>query len=634
MDVKGGGEKIAWFRISHCESDVPAVAIGEVQATQAQNQRAKSDKTYHLVVSLPPGEELSREQAADIEDSICAGLGFEEHQRISAVHQDTDCWHLHMAINKIHPKTFRCVEPFYPYYKLDTLAKELEIKHGLTQANRIGKGKSFAKVGDMEAHQQEESFLRWLHEGVGGQLAEAVQKAQGWQDIHDLLIAGGAEIKPKGAGLAIVSLDGTVGIKASSLDRQLSYKSLTKRFGEYQPPGNQEEKKQYRDAKIQERSSEPPVKANQGKSFTKVGGLEAHQQEESFLRWLHESVGGQLAEALQKAQGWQDIHELLIASGAEIKPRGAGLAIVTLDGTVGIKASLLDRKLSYKALTERFGEYQPHGNREEKKQYQLGVKKPPGANSLYAEYKKAKEVNYQAKTKAQEELRVEHSENRVKLKERYRERRAVVKSNTQMNGKTKRVAYQELSVEMKADFARRRQIEMEQKKAICEKFPAETWDAYLIRRAEEGHTEALSVLRKRLNYRKQINQALLTVENVEDARDVIKPHFMPTVQKNGKVIYRVADGGVVTDEQSAISVSMVTEAAALLALSLAEERFSGKALIVEGTDEFKLQIVKFSTLHGLSIHFADPVLEKERERHVRAKTFGQEAGRNDVSRGR
>ncbi len=101
------------------------------------------------------------------------------------------------------------------------------------QANRIGQGKRFAKVGELEAHQQEESFLRWLHENMGDQLKEALQKAQGWQDIHELFTAYGAVIKPRGAGLAIATLDGKVGIKASSLDRRLSFKSLTDRFGAY-----------------------------------------------------------------------------------------------------------------------------------------------------------------------------------------------------------------------------------------------------------------------------------------------------------------------------------------------------------------------------------------------------------------
>ncbi len=500
MDVKGDGEKVAWYRISNCQSETPAIAIAEVLATQSANKRTKSDKTYHLVVSVPHWESLTREQAADIEDTICAGLGFSDHQRISAVHQNTDHFHLHIAINKIHPTTFHCIEPYYPYYKLDNLAKELEIKHGLYQDNRIGQGKHFAKVGEMEVHQQEESFLRWLHENIGDQLKEVLQKAQHWQDVHDLFGAYGAEIKPRGAGLAIATLDGKVGIKASSLDRKLSFKSLTDRFGEYQSP--QDKKK---------------------------------------------------------------IH----------------------------------------------------------KQYQLGLGKPPGMSALYVEFKKGREINCQARTKALTELRSEHNEKRANLKNWYRQRRASVRSNIVMDKRTKRAAYHELSQEMKKDFVQLKQYEREQKLTIREELPTQTWDEFLASRAEEGDSEALRILRRRKTYRKEISETLLTIESFEEARDIIKTHFRPTVLRNGKVIYRAQDGGVVSDEATAISVPQVTEAATLLALSLADERFHGKAVIVEGSDEFKLHVARLSAFEGLSIRFADPVLEKDRQRHVMVKELSR-----------
>lgn len=496
IDLKGAGEKVGWYRVSNCQSDMPAVAIAEVLATQAENQRAKSDKTYHLVVSLPHWESLTREQASDIEDTICAGLGFADHQRISAVHKDTDHFHLHIAVNKIHPTSFRCIEPYYPYYKLDTLAKELEIKHGLYQANRIGHGIRFANVADLEAHQQEESFVSWLHENLGDRLKKVLSDGQGWQDVHALFTEHGAIIKLRGAGLAIVTLDGKVGIKASSLDRKLSFKSLTDRFGEYEPPIFQER---------------------------------------------------------------------------------------------------------------------------ERKQYRTDARKQSEASALYAEYQRVRQANYDARTKGLRELRAEHNEHRGELKHRYGHRRASVKANTQMDNRTKRSAYHELSREMKKALADFKQHEELRRRTIWQKCPALTWDQYLTNCAEQGDAEALSVLRRRKSYRQQISQALLTVENFDDARDIIKPHFKPTVLTNGRVIYRAHDGGVVFDEATAISVKEVTEAATLLALSLADRRFHGKALVVEGSGEFKIQVARLSALEGLSIRFADPVLENDRQRYSKAK---------------
>ncbi len=177
---------------------------------------------------------------------------------------------------------------------------------------------------------------------------------------------------------------------------------------------------------------------------------------------------------------------------------------------------------------------------------------------------------------------------------------------------------------MKTDFAELKQRERQQNKAIREQLHSQTWDHYLTSRAEEGHAEALHILRRRKNYRRQIAQTLLTIESFEDAKDVIKPQLKPTVFKNGKVIYRTQDGGVVADEATAITVPEVTELSTLLALSLAEERFHGRPIVVEGSLEFKLLIAKLSAFEGLSLRLADPVLEKDRQRHVRVKELKQE----------
>jgi hypothetical protein len=102
LDLDEGGGRVGAIRISNCEAAEPADAIAEIQAVQAMNSRAKGDKTYHLVVSFPPGEKPSETQLRDIEDELCAAIGLADHQRISAVHTDSDHLHIHVAINKVH----------------------------------------------------------------------------------------------------------------------------------------------------------------------------------------------------------------------------------------------------------------------------------------------------------------------------------------------------------------------------------------------------------------------------------------------------------------------------------------------------------------------------------------------------
>jgi len=87
-------------------------AVKEILATQARNTRSQADKSYTWWSASGRRATDARDQLADIEDRLCEALGFAEHQRVSAVHQNTDNWHMHVAINKVHPKTYRNVDAF------------------------------------------------------------------------------------------------------------------------------------------------------------------------------------------------------------------------------------------------------------------------------------------------------------------------------------------------------------------------------------------------------------------------------------------------------------------------------------------------------------------------------------------
>ena len=52
MDVKHGGKKVDFERVVNCIVDDREMAVKEILATQSLNQRTRSDKTYHLIVSF------------------------------------------------------------------------------------------------------------------------------------------------------------------------------------------------------------------------------------------------------------------------------------------------------------------------------------------------------------------------------------------------------------------------------------------------------------------------------------------------------------------------------------------------------------------------------------------------------
>jgi hypothetical protein len=239
LDSDHSGAKVAWSRVTNCQSGDPGWAVKEILATQARNTRSRSEKNYHLVVSFPEGEKPTPGQLEDIEDTICAAIGFVEHQRVSAVHQNTDNWHLHVAINKVHPRTFRNIEPWYDHYRLQEVCAELEVKHGLTRTNHGARAvrRQRGRAADFEAHQGGASFLRWTREEARPTLLAAYERGD-WHALHLALARYGLEIKPRGAGLVIGHRgDSRLHVKASDVDRVLSMQSLTASLGPFQPPG-------------------------------------------------------------------------------------------------------------------------------------------------------------------------------------------------------------------------------------------------------------------------------------------------------------------------------------------------------------------------------------------------------------
>ncbi|QCG94046.1 hypothetical protein E6C67_08865 [Azospirillum sp. TSA2s] len=506
LDAKGGGEKLAWSRITNCHSEEPGWAIRELLATQDRNTRSKGDKSYHLIVSFPEGEVPTRAQLEDIEDTLCAGIGFAEHQRISAAHSNTKHFHLHIAINRVHPRSFRCIEPFYDYKELFKLCRALEQKHGL-QLHPMDGPTLPGRPGDLEAHAGEASFLRWVKETAGAELVEGAVKAANWGELHAVLERYGLAIRPKGAGLAIVQEATGLGVKASSVDRSLSAKSLTKRLGVYEPP------------------SAPTQRQLNG-----VAG-----------------DGAQVSTPAQPGRGYQRVP--------------------------------LHR----------------HGD----------------SKALYAQYQAQREALLKARAAQRAAQRQAQAEHAKELAGWYAARRTEIKRSPVLTAAERRHAYTMLAHQRRADTAAWRQERSRQRQGAAE-LGLPTWQEFLTAEASRGNEGAVAVLRSRSRRQHRMAETLLTAADADVARHIVYERLRPKAGKDGALVYRVEDGGVVSDEATQVRVTEITAGAAFLALSLADDRFRGQALVVEGTDAFKAQVVQLAAMKGLDVRFADPELERER----------------------
>ncbi|WP_426811690.1 TraI/MobA(P) family conjugative relaxase (plasmid) [Pseudomonas sp. WOUb67] len=223
-------ERVGEIRLTNFQNETLEWAVAEALSVQQCNQRAQGDKTYHLLISFAPGEQPSAEALRDIEDRMCAAMGYADHQRISAVHHDTDNLHIHVAINKIHPERHTMHEPYRDYKTRSDMCAVLEREHGLQITNQKARKRSSENgADDMEQHAGIESLLGWIKRECAAELAQA----QSWTALHELMRDNGLQLQERGNGLVITDGRGT-GVKASSVSRALSKPALEKRLGAFE----------------------------------------------------------------------------------------------------------------------------------------------------------------------------------------------------------------------------------------------------------------------------------------------------------------------------------------------------------------------------------------------------------------
>ncbi|MFO0777224.1 MAG: TraI/MobA(P) family conjugative relaxase [Nitrospira sp.] len=235
-NTQGRQERVGEITVTNCHSDRHDAASLEMVNTQSLNQRAQSDKTYHLIVSFRPGELPSVATVRAIEARVCQRLGFGEHQRVSVVHHDTNNVHLHLAINKIHPTRYTLHEPYQAYRACGELCDRLEEEfHLQPDPHHVRKTSRENRATDMERQAGTESLVGWIQR----ESLDHLRAAQSWPALHHVLQQHGLAIQPRGQGLVITDGQGTF-VRASSVARDLSKLSLERRLGPFEAAGTRQ----------------------------------------------------------------------------------------------------------------------------------------------------------------------------------------------------------------------------------------------------------------------------------------------------------------------------------------------------------------------------------------------------------
>ena len=229
----------------------PEKAYLEMEGLSYENVRCKNP-VLHFILSWRTDESPTNEQVDEAVNIALKELDLEGCQALWALQSDTDNLHVHVAVNRISPDTFRAVRAAGGWTKkaLERAARKIEISQGweIEQSGRYevdssgqifektesaGKSPEISqKARDIEAHTGAESLERQAKR----ELATILETATSWEELHEKLASKGFEFERKGNGAVLKMGDNAV--KLSNVSRNSSFSKLEQRLGKYQARKN------------------------------------------------------------------------------------------------------------------------------------------------------------------------------------------------------------------------------------------------------------------------------------------------------------------------------------------------------------------------------------------------------------
>lgn len=243
--IKNKGEKIEhagglnFIGTTHVAQKLEMIALAR------ETTRSKMP-VNHWVFAWPEGEQPTRKQVDELVQKFLEGMGLEGHQTIYALHCDTKNYHVHIAVNRVHPDTLKVVRinNGFDIRQAQKVRAVIEKNQGwsplvnapyvVTEEGEIARQripteiKPTPETRDMEAETGEKSALRIAQERGH----EIIKNANSWEELHEGLKKVGLRYEKKGSG-AIIWV-GETAVKPSSVDRAFSMGKLCKRLGNFQ----------------------------------------------------------------------------------------------------------------------------------------------------------------------------------------------------------------------------------------------------------------------------------------------------------------------------------------------------------------------------------------------------------------
>ena len=321
---------------------------------------------------------------------------------------------------------------------------------------------------------------------------------------------------------------------------------------------------------------------------------------------------------LHRAKSWQDLHDAAAEFGIELKPRGAGLVMAAPQKGIHVKASSVDRRLSFRALKNRFGAFVPSNPGRKvktgKRSYRRrGLHRGEDADRLWQAYQREKTRASAARRDALAAADEWHTKRQNGTMEWYKSARNRVAEDRLFSAFGRKDKYASLDLEREKDLRRWREEALEAKQKARKDNPIPTWITFLREAASRGDKAALSILQAKEQAFNRAVTAQIGKDDSVDARELVIAELRPEVQENGQTLYRLRDGGLMTDKGKGLSVTQSSPFALLMYLKLIEARATGEAAQISGTTNFVKSMVHLTVTEDLNLRFKDPDQENMRQ---------------------
>lgn len=217
----------------------------------------------HWVFSWQEQEQPSRQNVEELVDVFLKEMGLEGHQVIYGLHNNTHCYHVHIAVNRMNENTGKVVLPHNGFdieaaHKVVAIVEHRQkwgtapnpryevLENGDVARKRRTKnptenGQKADNMVETESAPSADISVQF-EQRTGQKSAQTIgkekalpiiQKAKSWAELHLGLANLGIRFEKKGSG-AIIHVGETV-VKASTIDRSISLSKLCKKLGDFVP---------------------------------------------------------------------------------------------------------------------------------------------------------------------------------------------------------------------------------------------------------------------------------------------------------------------------------------------------------------------------------------------------------------